>query len=102
MVWLKISWISDQPGFYTPYLPKRGPMRESPNMIVRAAVAIETLERWAKEYEEKYSYKTQGALVTPKAQIGAIRAGNPNSVSGTSLDVFGTSSIAANFLGSLL
>ncbi len=83
MVWLKITWISDQPGFYTPYLPKRGPMRESPNMIVRAAVAIEALERWATEYEEKYSYKSQGALVTPKAQIGAIRAGNPNGISGT-------------------
>ena len=83
MVWLKITWISDQPGFYTPYLPKRTTMRESPNMIVRAGVAIEALERWASEYEEKHSYKTQGATVVPKAQIGAIRAGNPNSVSGT-------------------
>ena len=58
-------------------------MRESPNMIVRASVAIEALERWASEYEEKHSYKIQGATVVPKAQIGAIRAGNPNSVSGT-------------------
>ena len=84
MVWLKITWVSDQPGFYTPYLPKRTTMRESPNMIVRAGVAIEALERWASEYEEKCSYKTQqGAMVIPKAQIGAIRAGNPNGISST-------------------
>ena len=28
--WFKISWLSDQPGFYTPYLPDRTTMQKIP------------------------------------------------------------------------
>ncbi|MGH7817812.1 MAG: hypothetical protein ACREOR_10525, partial [Candidatus Binatia bacterium] len=83
MVWMKITWVSDQPRYYTPYLPDRTAMSDSPSMIVRAGVAIEALERWATEYQTKHSYKARCGVVIPKAQIGAIRGGNPNSMSST-------------------
>lgn len=74
----KITWISDQRrGFYTPYLPDRTTMRESPNMIVRAAAAVEALENWAAAYQKKYVFKSSSGTVIPKAQIGAIRSGDP-------------------------
>jgi acetylornithine deacetylase/succinyl-diaminopimelate desuccinylase-like protein len=77
MAWYKITWISDQPSFYTPYLPDRTTMVESPNMIVRAALGIEVLERWAADYQRTYTYQSATGLVVPKAQIGAIRSGSP-------------------------
>jgi acetylornithine deacetylase/succinyl-diaminopimelate desuccinylase-like protein len=83
MMWYRISYLSDQPAFYTPYLPKRTTPRESPSMIVRAAVAVEALERWAAEYEERYAYDSPSGRVVPKAQVGAIRGGNPNSIGST-------------------
>ena len=81
--WFKITWISDQPGFYTPYLPDRTTMRESPNMIVRAAVAVEALERWAAEYQKRHAYESSGGPVIPKAQLGAIRGGDSTGIGGT-------------------
>lgn len=81
--WFKISWLSDHPGYYTPYLPDRTTMRESPNMIVRAAVAVEALERWAAEYQKRYSYESSGGPVIPKAQVGAIRGGDSTGVGGS-------------------
>ena len=60
------------------------PLRESPNiMIVRAGVAIDVLEGWAAAYQVKHSYKARCGVVVPKAQIGAIRGGNPNTLSST-------------------
>lgn len=76
MTSFKITWTWDQRGYYTPYLPDRTTMRESPNMIVRAAVAVEALENWAAEYQRKYAYNSSGGPVIPKAQIGAIRSGD--------------------------
>lgn len=76
MAWFKITWISDRPPFYTPYLPDRTTMRESPNMIVRAAAAVEALERWASDFQRKYTRELPGGKVIPKAQIGCIRGGN--------------------------
>lgn len=81
--WFKITWISDQPGFYTPYLPDRTTVRESPNMIVRAAAAVEALERWAAAYQKRYAYESSGGPVIPKAQVGAIRSGDPTGVTST-------------------
>jgi acetylornithine deacetylase/succinyl-diaminopimelate desuccinylase-like protein len=81
--WFKITWLSDHPGYYTPYLPDRTTMPESPNMIVRAAVAVEALERWAAEYQKRYSYESSGGPVTPKAQVGAIRGGDSTGIGGT-------------------
>lgn len=83
MAWYRITWLSDQPGFYTPYLPDRTTMIASPNMIVRAAVAVEALERWAAAYQKKYTRECSGGLVVPKAQIGAIRGGDSESLAST-------------------
>src|SRR5262249_40248509 len=79
MVWFKITLLSDQPAFYTPYLPDRTNLADSPNMIVRAAVAIEALERWATAYQEKSTRASTSGLIVPKAQIGAIRGGDSTS-----------------------
>lgn len=77
MACYKITFLTDEPCFYTPYLPDRTTMAESPNMIVRAAAGIAILERWAAEYQKKYSYQSSSGFVVPKAQVSAIRSGNP-------------------------
>jgi len=77
MVYLKITWTSNQPSFYTPYLPDRSTLLASPNMIVRASLGIQALEAWAAEYQSKNTYQSGGGLVVPKAQISAIRSGTP-------------------------
>ena len=83
MAWYKITWRSDQPGFYTPYLPDRTTMQESPNMIVRAGVAVAALEDWAAAYQKKYTRKIGGGMVIPKAQIAAIRSGDSTALMAT-------------------
>lgn len=83
MAWYKITWVSDQPGYYTPYLPDRTTMSTSPNMIVRAATAVATLEDWSAAYQKKYTKEFGGALVVPKAQIGAIRSGHSTALMAT-------------------
>lgn len=81
--WFKITWLSDHFGFYTPYLPDRKSMQESPSMIVQAAVAVEALERWASQYQKRYAYESSGGPVIPKAQVGAIRGGDSTGIGGT-------------------
>jgi acetylornithine deacetylase/succinyl-diaminopimelate desuccinylase-like protein len=81
--WFKITWLSDRPGYYTPYLPDRTTMQESPNMIVRSAVAIEALERWAAGYQKRYAYESSGGPVVPKAQVCAMRSGDSTGIGGT-------------------
>jgi acetylornithine deacetylase/succinyl-diaminopimelate desuccinylase-like protein len=83
MAWYKITWISEQPSFYTPYLPDRTTMAESPNMIVRAAAGIAALETWAARYQVAYTRTLGGALVVPKAQVGAVRGGHSTAVMST-------------------
>lgn len=83
MAWYRIIWESDQPGFYTPYLPDRTGMPESPNMIVRASVAVQALEAWAAGYQQRYTRTYGEALFVPKAQVAAIRGGDPNSLGST-------------------
>lgn len=78
MAWYKITFLSEQPAFYTPYLPNRTTLAASPNMIVRASLAIQALESWADEYQKSHTYRSPRGVIVPKAQIGAIRAGNPN------------------------
>ncbi len=80
MAWYKLTWLSDEPAFYTPYLPDRASAGESPNMIVRAAVAVLALESWAAEYQKKYSTKSGNGVIVPKAQITAIRSGHPTAL----------------------
>jgi acetylornithine deacetylase/succinyl-diaminopimelate desuccinylase-like protein len=76
--WYKITLRSRQPPFYTPYLPPRTTLAESPNMIVAAAAAIEAIERWAADYQQRNVFRSPGGTIVPKAQIGGIRAGDPN------------------------
>ena len=76
-LWYKVTLTTTQPSIYTPYLPKRTTLAKSPNMIVAAAAAIEALEKWAADYEERQVYQSPGGTVVAKAQIGAIRSGQP-------------------------
>jgi acetylornithine deacetylase/succinyl-diaminopimelate desuccinylase-like protein len=75
--WFKITFLSDQPPFYTPYFPDRTTPAESPSMVVRAAAAIQALEKWAADYQRRYTYDCAGGTVVPKVQVGAVRAGDP-------------------------
>lgn len=72
----RVVWISEQARYYTPYLPDRTIMKESPNMIVRAALGVQALEQWAAEYQERYTREFAAGRVVPKAQVGGIRGGN--------------------------
>ncbi|MSQ52503.1 MAG: M20/M25/M40 family metallo-hydrolase [Betaproteobacteria bacterium] len=66
---------------YIPYLPPRGDMVRSPNAIVKSAVVIAALENWACDYERDGMVDTPGGKVVPKANIGAMRSGNPYHIS---------------------
>jgi acetylornithine deacetylase/succinyl-diaminopimelate desuccinylase-like protein len=74
--YLRISLRSDRPPFYTPYLPERTTLAESPNMIVAGAAVIGAIEKWAAEYQKKNFYRSPGGNVVPKAQFGGIRSGD--------------------------
>jgi acetylornithine deacetylase/succinyl-diaminopimelate desuccinylase-like protein len=74
--WYRVRLHSDQPPFYTPYLPERTTLAKSPNMIVAAGAAIEAIEGWAAEYQKRNIYRSPGGTIVPKAQIGGIRSGN--------------------------
>lgn len=75
--WFKIDFVSEEPPFYTPYLPDRTTPLESPSMLVRAALAIQALEGWAADYQRRYTYECPGGTVVPKVQVGAMRGGDP-------------------------
>jgi acetylornithine deacetylase/succinyl-diaminopimelate desuccinylase-like protein len=62
---------------YTPYLarPFDGP---NPNAIIRAIPILERIEEWALDYERRHRYESPGGTVEPRANIGAIRAGEPS------------------------
>jgi acetylornithine deacetylase/succinyl-diaminopimelate desuccinylase-like protein len=74
--WYKLTLHSNQPPFYTPYLPERAALSASPNMIVAAAAAIEAIEKWAAEYQKRNVYCSPGGTVVPKVQIGGIKSGS--------------------------
>ena len=75
-VFLKVTVFAG-PSRYTPYVPRRQKMLESPNSIVRMASLIESIEEWADAYQERYTHKYEGGTVVPRAVIGAIRGGVP-------------------------
>ena len=74
--WYRLTLLSKQPPFYTPYLPERTTTAASPNMIVAAAAAIEAIEKWAADYQTRNVYHSPGGTVVPKVQIGGIRGGS--------------------------
>lgn len=75
--WFKVTLLSRQPSFYTPYMPARTTAAASPNMIVAASAAIDVIEHWADNYERRSVLASAGGEVRPKVQIGAIRGGEP-------------------------
>ena len=76
--WYKVTLRGEASPIYTPYLPERTTLAASPNMIVAAAPAITAREAWAAAYQKRTVYTCPGGTVVPKAQIGAIRSGDPN------------------------
>jgi acetylornithine deacetylase/succinyl-diaminopimelate desuccinylase-like protein len=64
---------------YTPRLvrPASEVIREHPNAIVKAAAAVQAIERWAIDREQTLAQQTPCGQVRPKAQVGAIRGGIP-------------------------
>lgn len=62
---------------YTPRLIRGQSALDSPNAIVRAALAVDVFEKWAQNFEKERTTKTACGMMRPKAQIGAIRGGIP-------------------------
>jgi acetylornithine deacetylase/succinyl-diaminopimelate desuccinylase-like protein len=65
------------PALYTPYVTRPYARSEHPSAIIRAMPLLERLEDWALEYEQRHRYEGPGGTVVPRANIGAIRAGQP-------------------------
>jgi acetylornithine deacetylase/succinyl-diaminopimelate desuccinylase-like protein len=79
----KVTVFSDQPRYYTPYLPRPTGIHDAPNAIVRASAVIEAFERWAFTYQTRMTYRGPNGTIEPKASINAIRAGYPYSLTST-------------------
>jgi len=62
---------------YTPFLARPDKEADNPNAIVRAARLIEAFEKWAVDYEQRFTYRSPTGMVVPKASVGAIRGGLP-------------------------
>jgi acetylornithine deacetylase/succinyl-diaminopimelate desuccinylase-like protein len=71
----KLSVHGDEPPLYTPYVPARKGIADSPNAIVRSAAVIQAIEDWAQAYEREHTYRCEGGTVVPKASINAVRSG---------------------------
>jgi acetylornithine deacetylase/succinyl-diaminopimelate desuccinylase-like protein len=67
----------DGRSFYTPRLPERGELKDNPNALIKMIAVIEAIEKWAVEYESKYTIEYPVGKMVPKVSIGAIRAGAP-------------------------
>jgi acetylornithine deacetylase/succinyl-diaminopimelate desuccinylase-like protein len=68
-------------GYYTPRLPLRGPLQDTPNPIVKMAAVIQAIEAWAARYEKNHQVEYPVGVMVPKVAIGAIRGGLPFSPS---------------------
>ena len=71
----KVTVHSDQPRYYTPYLPRPTGLVDAPNAIVRTSAVIQAFEEWALEYQERNTFEAESGTVIPKASINAIRSG---------------------------
>jgi acetylornithine deacetylase/succinyl-diaminopimelate desuccinylase-like protein len=79
----KLSVHGDEPPLYTPYVPARKGIADSPNAIVRSAAVIQAIEDWAQAYEREHTYRCEGGTVVPKASINAVRSGVPYKITKT-------------------
>ena len=68
-------------GYYTPRLPPRNTLKDSPNPIVKMTDVIQAIEEWAMRYEKDHQVQYPVGVMVPKVAIGAIRAGHPFSPS---------------------
>jgi acetylornithine deacetylase/succinyl-diaminopimelate desuccinylase-like protein len=68
-------------GYYTPRLPDRGALKDSPNPIVKMTAVIQAIEEWAARYEKNHKVQYPVGVMVPRVAIGAIRAGHPFSPS---------------------
>jgi acetylornithine deacetylase/succinyl-diaminopimelate desuccinylase-like protein len=73
----KVTVHGAEPPLYTPYLPDRTTLGESPNAIVRSTQVIEAIEAWGPRYEHEHTYACDGGTVVPKVSVNAIRSGVP-------------------------
>lgn len=62
---------------FTPLLEHPASSSQHPNPIVRMAGLIEAVQRWARDYDQRFRYEGAGGTAVPRVQIGAIRGGNP-------------------------
>lgn len=72
--------------FYTPRLPDRDGLTDSPNAIIKMIPIIQAIEKWAVEYQQKYTIEYPVGKMVPKVSIGSIRAGWPYKPSTTPHD----------------
>jgi acetylornithine deacetylase/succinyl-diaminopimelate desuccinylase-like protein len=79
----KVSVHGQDPPLYTPYIPERTTLEESPNALVRASVVVQAIEKWATEYQRAHTYKCDGGTVVPKVSVNAIRGGVPYKITKT-------------------
>jgi acetylornithine deacetylase/succinyl-diaminopimelate desuccinylase-like protein len=64
-------------GYYTPRLPARGALKDTPNPIVKMAAVIQAIEQWAATYEKNHQVEYPVGVMVPRVAIGAIRGGLP-------------------------
>ncbi len=79
----KVTVQSDQPRYYSPYLPRPTGIADAPNAIVRASAVIQAFEEWAYEYQQRSTFEGESGTVIPKASINAIRSGYPFNLTST-------------------
>lgn len=68
-------------GYYTPRLPDRGAIKDTPNPIVKMSLIIQAIEEWAARYEKNHRVEYPVGVMVPRVAIGAIRGGLPFSPS---------------------
>jgi len=68
---------------YTPWHERGATIADHPNAAVKAAALALAVDKWARDYERRYTFKFRDSMVIPKASIGALRSGAPYSPSRT-------------------
>ena len=79
----KVTVYSDQPRYYSPYLPRPTGIADAPNAIIRATAVIQAFEEWAYEYQQRNTYEGESGTVVPKASVNAMRSGYPFNLTST-------------------
>lgn len=67
---------------YTPFVQRPENISDNPNAIIKMTKVIDTVEEWAKEYEQKAIRKFPWGRMEPKAIITEIEGGMPRIIPG--------------------